>query len=435
MTQTRRSILTSGAVAALAGPRILSSIRPARMLAAAAELTATQYSTVTPLPPSGDTTGATDSANIQGQLASFGSTPVQLGAGVFYLAAPLTLSSGNSLIGSGGACQGGTPAVTGAGAKLGTVLTFGSSWSTAGLPAGSNPGVIMLAGTGTQARMNITDLWIDGSISEITVPAGVDGIAATGAQDSVSLVDVGAYRLNGNGFAAYPSSSGSVPDGWYITDCLVQQCDESGVAGSFANSTFMAVHVQTSAQHGFYLQSGNVQLIGCRSEQNLADGFRIEALCTGGSLDSVILDGCGTTGNSNYGLNVVNANPTGTNAGSQLAAPVAAAGCTFVGDGTAGGSYAGICAAGEVILTVTGSYVLVSDVNVTAGCPALAFVAATAGTSDGIPNVVSFSNSFLNCAGQTYYTVPSGEFSNQPGFVSTYGFRGGQWSGGAPSPL
>jgi hypothetical protein len=439
MTHSRRTVLAGaaamaggGTAALLAGRRSPSPALPP----VAARLTAS--STGPPLAPSGDTTGQMDSASIQGLLD--GSTPAQLGAGLFYLRQPLTLTQGNYLVGSGGASQGGAPGGTGAGDKLGTVLTFGSDWSTSSVPAGVQPGVVMMTGTNPQARMNVSDLWIDASVGAITVPAGVDGITATGEQDSVSLINVGVNQLNGNGISAFASSPGESPDGWYLVNCLMQGCAESGVYGSFADSTLMAVHVQTCGQHGFYVQAGNNRLLGCRSDTNAYDGFHIAALCAPYSFDTVVLDGCGTSGNGNFGLNVINPSPTGQNGADSaggLASAVSAVGCMFCGDGVnggaGGGGYAGIAASGEVILTVTGCHVLVSDTTVTVGCPEYGFVVTTGGTGSGKPNVVTLSNCFLNAAGSSCYYCPA--IADQHGFANVFGMSGGQWNGNQPSLL
>jgi hypothetical protein len=441
MTHSRRSILAGAAALAGGGTAALVSGQRAHPAsgagpALAARLTASTASP--PLTPSGDTTGHTDTAAIQSLLT--GSTPAQLGAGVFYLSQPLTLSQGNYLVGSGGASQGGAPGSTGAGGRLGSVLTFGTGWSTSSVPAGVQPGVIIMTGTDEPARMNVSSLWVDGSVGAISAPAGVDGIAATGAMDSVSLIDVGVNQVNGNGVSAFPISLGVWPDGWYVVNCLVEACAANGIYGSFADSTFMAVHVQTCGQHGLYLQASNNRLLGCRSDANAGDGFHIAAFCAPYSFDTVVLDGCGTNGNGNFGLNTTNPNPTGQNgpdAAGGLASAVTAIGCTFCGDGTnggqGGGGYAGIAASGEVILTVTGSHVLVSDTTVAAGCPEYGLVVTTAGTGNGKPNVVTLSNCFLNAAGSTCYYCPTP--ADQPGFANVFGMSGGQWNGNQPSVL
>jgi hypothetical protein len=338
---------------------------------------------MTIIAPSGDKSGATDTQNIQSALNSSGSAPVGLEAGTFYLDQPLLPGSGSSLLGSGGACQ----SSAGAGAGLGTVLMPVSTWTTTstavpnGYPAA---GVItFITGNGTtstaQQRMTVSDLWIDGSTS----PSGVDGIAAWGAQNGVSLVNIGVYAATGNGFAGYQNSNtdgtspNQLPDGWYFLDCLAQACTGNGVVGYFADTTFVNVHAQSSGASGFYLQASNNRLISCRADISKGDGFLIEAVQgTGGYLDAVTLDGCGTQRNGHYGLNVVD--PSASGEYPPLTSPVLASGCTFDGDGvnngSGGGGFAGIRAAGEVILTATGCQVLVHYEDVPKpGCPEYAF--------------------------------------------------------------
>jgi hypothetical protein len=448
--RSRRAVLTGGAAAAALGgaSRVLARPRtlPSPAIEHSVELTADTLGPITPLAPSGDTTGTTDSYNIS-KLPG-GTTPVILGPGVFYLAAPIQLAAGNSVIGSGGPCLGGTEsaiqdAFTGAGDGLGTVLTFGSTWSIpSSVPAGTPAGVVMMievteppAAPG-EFRMNVSDLWIDGSLGKASpAPASTHGIFASSLQSAVSIANVGVYGVSGHGVYGDDTANG-LPDGWMMVDCLFQACGGSGVYGAFSDASFFNVHAEQNDAHGFYLTWTNTRLVGCRSDSNGAggsgDGFHLEPLNSGASLDGVTMIGCSTLGNYGYGLNVINRSTTGTSS-PEPSGPVTVSGCTFDGDGATGGepgtAYAGINAEGQVLLIATGTNVLVSYVgDRSAGGPAYAFMTATAGTDKAEPSMVLMSNCFLNCTESGAF-YPDGTPMQVKGLSNVTGVGGGQWTG------
>jgi hypothetical protein len=447
MMHNRRSVLGVGAAAAVvAGASVLEiDRRPVRPGSGAlpAELTAA----LVPLAPSGDTTGKTDTAAIQGALTAAPTVPVVLAAGVFYLDAPLQLVANNSLTGSGGACMGGpVTGGTGAGDTIGTVLTFGSGWQTPAPPSGASAGVIMMSsppptGEDAQFRMNVSDLWIDGTIGGSSAPVSVDGISAYGSQSAVSISNVGIFHVNGNGLGGYqvPNiSTEEAPDGWAISDCLVQQCDQSGVGGIFADTNFVNVRVQQSGSHGFVVQRPS-RLFGCQSDLNGGDGYLVTALNEGNFLDGVTIMGCGSQRNSDHGLEVVITNPN-TSSLAKRPAPVTVTGCTFDGDGRnydastgknlGGGNYAGIRVAGQATVVVAGTNVLVSYKDVAApGVPQYGFVTDATGSPAEGPVLIMFSNCFLNCADSTgyYHQFTAAQLLE---LSNVFGQLGGQWTGG-----
>jgi hypothetical protein len=438
---SRRAVLTGGAAAAALGSasRLLARPRPVQSPAQAAELTADSLGPITPLAPSGDTTGTTDTYNI-GHLPG-GTTPMVFGPGVFYLAEPIQLVGGNSIIGSGGPCTGSTEsaiqrAYTGGGDGIGTVLTFGSTWSTSSLPAGTPPAVVVMAETSAdsgQYRMNVSDLWIDGSLGKLQ-PATTHGIFAWGLQSAVSITNVGVYAVSGHGAYGEDVATG-LPDGWALTDCLFQSCGGAGVYGAFSDATFINVHAEQNGSHGFYLTWTNTRLVGCRSDLNGAggsgDGYHLEPLNSGASLDGVTMIGCSTLANYGYGLNVINRSTTGTSS-PVPSGPVTCTGCTFDGDGTTGGepsaAYAGINAEGQVLLIAAGTNVLAGYVgNARTASPAYGFKTATTGSNNAEPSMLLLSNCFLNCTESGCY--PSGTPMQVKGLSNVTGVSGGQWTG------
>jgi hypothetical protein len=453
--QSRRSVFMNGPAALRAGAR-QQSIAVAGHQAggdAQARLTLALLAGVTPISPSNDKTGATDTHNIQAALTASGSTPVVLASGTFYLNAPLRMTAGNSLIGFGGPVQGGGGSLPSSPSTApGTILTFGSdTWSSSGMPAGAPSGVIAMVSAGPQNRMSVSDLWINGYkgvsqyqssvTSGIHAPAGVHGIAAWGGQNSVSLVNVGPCYMGGQGVGAY-EDSGTPADGWYFLNCLIQGNAQGGIYGYLSDATLVDVHAQGNyisqgdGTVGIWLLSANARLIGVRSDTNGGDGFQISAPNATGALQGVTLTGCGTQRNSGNGLNVENL--SGTGVGPPMYAPVSVIGCMFDGDGrgalgssgyTGGADVGGIRVSGQVMLTVTASFVLGCTQDVSgAGCPQYGFLLGDAGSDSGVPALVSFDSCFLNCANASAYYL-NNTTTGGPHFSNVYGVKGGQWDG------
>jgi hypothetical protein len=457
MKMTDTSATTDGLVANRAdtGRPGRRSIMPSAAGPGRLRLTAAFLTGVTPIAPSRDQTGRTDAQAIQDALDSAGSTPVVLGVGVFYLDGPLTMNSGNSLIGMGGACQGGGGSKPSSGSAPGTYLTFGSAW-----PSTLGGSMISLEGS---SCMTLSDLWVCGANTissysypagqsaplgqpDVLGPAGVNGVGAAGAQSSVTIVNVGASYLPGAGFAATGTA-----DGWYIQGGLCQNCTSSGIYGYFTDTTIVGMHAQgcgnlnssgdVDGTPGYLLQGANTRLIGCRSDLSRGPGYEIDASNPAGALGGITLSGCCTQSNCQCGLRVVN--PSSTGKAPPLSTPVTVVGCMFDSDGqgTPGNSTypadeAGFEATGQVMLTVTGSYVLASEVDVTSngGTPNYGLIMGEAGSENPSPSLVAFDSCFFNCAnGSTFVDNTS---ATTPQFVNCYGVRGGKWDGSsAPIPV
>ena len=125
--------------------------------------------------PSGDTSGGTDWANINAALtAAAQGQPVVLGAGTYWVDAPIVLpsSTGVDLRGQEGAMQGGAGS-PGVGVTIRPTASFASSFTTG--TGGSTPIWSVIIG-GAGSRVNIQDLWIYGA----SLPSTTAGTASSG---------------------------------------------------------------------------------------------------------------------------------------------------------------------------------------------------------------------------------------------------------------
>jgi hypothetical protein len=135
--------------------------------------------------PSGDTTGATDSAAINREFsAADRDISVQLGPGNWYVNAPLTPGPGNELAGVKGGTNGNS-ATTPAGTVIHPVPAFSATG-----------GVIDLADGNTANR--ITDLAI---LDDLGCPADVDGISCHRNVNGLFLSRVSVCKVSGHAVA------------------------------------------------------------------------------------------------------------------------------------------------------------------------------------------------------------------------------------------
>jgi hypothetical protein len=216
-------------------------------------------------------------------------------------------------------------------------------------------------------------------------------MAGYGAVEAIGVYHVGCWKVTGKAFALFvdPSwSSGSFPDGQEFVGCMAQTCFDHAFYGAFDDATLINCHAQNSQGagagygDGFYFNSGaNNRLIGCRSDLN-NNGFTFDvAIGSGGFYDRITMVGCGTQGNTYFGLNVINTSTTGTG----LRAPVKAVGCTFDQDGVSSVFLAGRNDAELVGCDFPSGNAF--SFNSTSGSPANSIVTAPAGSSPGHGNV------------------------------------------------
>lgn len=356
-------------------------------------VTASSVNALTGLKPSGDTTGVTDTANVQGLLSL--TNVADLGYGMFYLDSAIVLQSGQAIRGVKGSSASGDDSGTNTVPPVGTVLSPVAGWTT----ALNTSGVITLANN--SGGIHVTDIWIWGPHG----PAALDGICTNGATGSnaVYLQNVGIAWMTGNGIADYAGN------GWHVVTCYAGNCLGHGVVAASADGTWINVHAQSCGQSGtvgdgFYNIGANSRLIGCRADLS-QNGFTVNGADGTGYLDAVQLIGCSTQRNNFNGLNIINSSA----AGNALRDPVIVDGCNFFGDGQngtnstsgitggiGGGGYAGITVAGKNTLIATGTNVIVGTVDVAGGCPQYAVATATSGTGPTAPTLLTINGGILN---------------------------------------
>lgn len=238
-------------------------------------------------PPSGDTTGATDTAVING-LLSPGGCAVHLLPGTYYINAPISVPTGGVLRGAGGGVYD----------NVVTVIS-----ATAGF-AGS----AMIKFPEPSQNQEITDLCLDGSAMPAGTANGIGGITTSHAVLSVKLENLaisGNGIINGigdinagttwrgkrifvDGVNATAFNIRNAPDSTW-TDCASLGAGNHGWQPfGAANATFIGCRAEFSAGDGFHLSgawgtgngSGMVQFIGCSTDRNTGNGVNIDATGT-----------------------------------------------------------------------------------------------------------------------------------------------------------
>jgi hypothetical protein len=340
------------------------------------------------LAPSGDTSGTADTAAIQALLGSTGSV-AYLQDGTFYTNAPIVVPAGSILKGTKGAttsvydCE---PPV------YGTIIKPVAAWSA----GAGNPAVISLNGEGVHIR----DLFIDG-----TNLYG-NAISAAGISDqvdskSVYMQNVGLYLIYGNGIYMQYSSA------WHLFMVTVNCAWLNGFWGAFVDSILLQCHAQTAGLagtggSGFYLNGGvQTKLIACRGDLSQY-GFTVTAGNGTSNGNACQLVGCGTQRNNANGYRINGFSGTAGRV------PILISGCASVGDGingtitdsgnitggVGGGGYSGILVSNNVIVTVSGFECSVSTSDVSGGCPQ--YAVTTALNNSLAPALVQLSDSYLN---------------------------------------
>jgi hypothetical protein len=216
--------------------------------------------TVTKVGPSGDTTGATDTATIQAALTAGGLTV--LAAGVFWINQTLQFPTGSALAGQG----------------MG-ITTVRARNSFAASQVGSNGGMVMLAGTGNTARNHITVASLTLDMNEQNT-ASVPGYAIAalcspvGFQNITALTITQVEVINAIGYSMFPLSCADVT----ITGCRVITGQTSS---GYANQD--GIHVTDctgTVLAGNYITTGSTSGVG-------DDAIAVQGVSTG-CLDTAI---------------------------------------------------------------------------------------------------------------------------------------------------
>lgn len=254
--------------------------------------------------PSGDPTGATDTAAVQQALNSF--TEVQLSPGTYYTNAPLSVPSSVILRGSGGGLY----------ELTGTVLKATAGFS----------GAAMITFPVASQGQEVRDLCLDGS----AMPAGTANGIAPPSSPSHTVLSVKLENLAIQG-AGIQNALGNINGGttWRgkrifadstnatafniqnAPDSLWEDCASLGAGNhgwqpfGASNATFVACRAEFSTGNGFNLSgawgtgngSGGLQFIDCSTDRNMGNGVFIDATGTAPATFSGLMtrrDGNGT---------------------------------------------------------------------------------------------------------------------------------------------
>lgn len=187
------------------------------------------------IPPSGDTTGVTDQANINLAMSLTGN--VELTPGIFWTDGPILMPQSGVLAGAGYATQ------------VKATSTFAGS------------AMVELA-AGTVGQTTLRDLAL---LPDLSASAGgvlYDNTGYTGATpDSCHLLeDVWVYFAQGDGVAFAGASRTN-----RITRCHVVTAAGYGFNAACTDSIFTDCESQDTALHGYYMTGSNNRFNGCKS--------------------------------------------------------------------------------------------------------------------------------------------------------------------------
>jgi hypothetical protein len=329
------------------------------------------------LPPSGDVTGAADSAALANAFIS--GLAVQLLPGTYYIDVPLSMATGTRLLGTHGSQ--GTP-------EQGSTIVPGSAWA----------GASMITFPNNSGEQEIGCLNLDAS----SLAAGtVVGISASGL--TITGLDLHDLLIIGTGFNQAIIGGGK---GWWLDRVTANGTNGTGFSfGSVSDTTWTRCHAIGCGGTGFFIGNcANGKMIGCKAEF-CTTGFNLSsAWVTGNGAGGFQLTGCSTDRNIQNGLLI---DATGT-------APMNITGHMARRDGSNGGSWGGVtCNASTVPVSVTGltTYMGVNDDGSGSNSPKYGFqiisssqnvnlhsgvlLGATAGLNDDGSNTNWFQGPFI----------------------------------------
>jgi hypothetical protein len=261
--------------------------------------------------PSGDTTGATDTANIAAALntAPLGQ-PITLRPAVYYTNAPLIMPSGSALISAGRTFAVPTGNYGNGGLPLtGAIIRPAAAFSgTSIISLGNAP----VAQAGGQYIKGIT---LDGS--QLPSSSAVTGIQAVGWVAGVTLREVtvwsggGTGQMLGPGIDVRADGSGHAPDFWDIAHCKVSAINGIGINFAGLADSYI-LNTEATGNHGDnwnITNCGNSRFIGCKGEGS-GTGFGWNLTGASAFTGYVQFIGCTSSVNSSGGWNL-----TGTGTG------------------------------------------------------------------------------------------------------------------------
>jgi hypothetical protein len=291
------------------------------------------------LMPSGDTTGATDTANIQA-LINLGTQAVRLAWGVFWTNADLLPRPGTVIEGSGGF----DPIVSG---DQGTVIKAVSGFG----------GTAMITCNDVSHAVTQGPLLRDFSLDGTALTATIDGVRAFGPVNGGVMEDFYVAGVTGagwNGVIDSAVSSGQAyPYGWRARRVKINTTGAQGiVCSNHTDGTWIDVHTINTAGHGWSIAGAtpNSRYIACKAEWTGAgkDGFH---------LTSAWSSGTGSGGAVFLGISTDRCDGNGMSITATGDVPVVVVGAMFRRDGrnsgSGGGGYAGLSTAGATVPVIT----------------------------------------------------------------------------------
>lgn len=294
--------------------------------------------------PSGDTTGATDLANINNALASttlevhlVASSRNFSGATPYYINGPIIMQQGARL--SGGqwwSASGNDNYSAGPGSSGGALIIMVPGFTGSAAISYPDPGGTQMYG------VDLSGITIEGfELSSGTIY----GVEVVGAWGACFMRGVCIHRTPSDCFHAVPGATGHIPDEWIIQDCKFtgSRNGYGAYAQDLADSSWDVCNFSENALDGCYIDYGvNTRFNNCKFENNGANGFHHAGL---GNNQIQYLTGCSTHINKNSGFYFDNNGPSGGGTDST----VVLTGCMAQQDGqaSASGTYAGFLSSGS----------------------------------------------------------------------------------------
>jgi len=299
--------------------------------------------------PSGDTTGNTDTPNINNALAAnLSGQNVVLAAGVFYVNSPIIIPPGGVLRGQF-ANENTELSVHAWGSCISAVGT----WEPVSVPGGAVNAVVACIGqeaggysvSGDETK--IYGVMIDclqvprTLVSPITNgQISVDGLQIFGKISRAHLERVLIAHPSGCGFNMVNDSFGLGPDAVHLERVNVRYPGDVGFKHiKISDSTYYDCLCENGAADGFYIQNGsNSVWTACRSEHNAGNGYTYMSSSTSTGSGVARLVGCSSDRNEAHGIYITSSDGLGL--------PVVLSACAFRRDGrqdqAGGGVFAGI---------------------------------------------------------------------------------------------
>ena len=295
--------------------------------------------------PSGDSTGATDTAAINAGLASGGAVQLVQAplSAPYYINAPITPVSQSRLWGAQWwSASENDNYSAGVGASGGTTIVMAAGFT-------GSAAIDMTNTTGTQYYgVDLAGFTIEGyELSSGTVY----GILVDGAWGAGFIRGVCVHRPPADCIRfVTDTTSGKIPDDWQVTNCKFSASRNGyGVyAAELADSWFTDCESSENDLDGWLVNYGvNTRFSGCKGENNSANGWHFTGV---GAHQVQWLTGCSSHINQHNGFLFDNTGPAGGGSGGVYLLT----GCVAQQDGQAStsGGYAGFAASGCAALVI-----------------------------------------------------------------------------------